>query len=368
MKTGRKIPWAALPGLLLILFGLIGLYRVPKISQYVYLPGKTEDAQVLAAAEEKWDGAFDAVSLHGTAEQTSLTAGSRSRGEVTLYEILGGYFEVYPRRFTAGRPLSRGDAGHAVIVLDEQLAFELFGAGDPLAREVRIGEARFEVVGVAAHMDRIGETGKYAAWIPLGAKDAPACGVMTISAVGGDGDSMRTVFESGASEAAGSGQTVFTGKERTRGTVMLRTVLFIVGFWLIIAWWRAARRLIRTWIGELREKSKSRYLRQMIGSVLIRALGILLLTALTVGAAAGLIVWMANLMQVFPEWVPESLVSGEAIAQRFRELTSAAARAVQFRTPELAEIRFWSGMIRWGIVLALLGCFHAARVAKRKAE
>ena len=83
----------------------------------------------------------------------------------------------------------------------------------------------------------------------------------------------------------------------------------------------------------------------------------LLLTAATLAAGAGLAVWAVQPMMIFPEWVPDSLVDPEALIRRFRELTAAAAVPLQFRTPEMAEIRFWSGMIRWGTVLSLLGGF-----------
>ena len=61
-------------------------------------------------------------------------------------------------------------------------------------------------------------------------------------------------------------------------------------------------------------------------------------------------------MLVFTEWVPEELVSFDSIADRFRELTKAAARTVSLSTPELAVVRFWGGLLQWGVILALLGC------------
>ena len=76
-------------------------------------------------------------------------------------------------------------------------------------------------------------------------------------------------------------------------------------------------------------------------------------------------IWATKPMTVFPEWVPENLVSPEAIAGRFRELTASAAAPVQFRTPELAEIRLWSGILRWGTVLALLGGILRRMVATK---
>ena len=164
MSEKRRWPWGAIPGLILILAGLIGLYGVPRLSQYAFLPGTGDYAEQMTRAEKKWGDAFAAVSLHGAAEKVSLTAGTKNREGITLYEVMGGYFENYPRAFAAGRPLARGDGKNRVMVLDQDLAFLLFGDADPIGQNVTLGEKRFEVVGVAAHRQRIGETGTYAAW------------------------------------------------------------------------------------------------------------------------------------------------------------------------------------------------------------
>ena len=355
MKKKRRISWLAIPGMILVLAGLIGLYSVPEVSQYAFLPAGGDYNELLARAEEKWADAFPAISLHGTAEEMTMKAGSSTRSEITLIEAAGGYFEVYPRPFAAGRPLSRGDGKNRVIVLDGELAFQLFGDRDPLGQTVSLEEKSYEVVGVAAHTRRIGETGTCTAWIPLGAEGAPSPRVMVLSTGGRTGSSLQTVFETGAGEVLGEGQAIFTGKERTRGTVILRFVGIILMIRLLAVWIR----WLRGWIGRrvegLREEMKRKYPGQMWAHILLESLGIMGLTGATVLAAAGLAVWASQLMLAFPEWVPETLTDPESIARRFRELTAAAAVPVQFRTPELAEIRFWSGMIRWGTVTALLG-------------
>ncbi len=354
--TGRKIlPWLALPGILLMLAAAGMLRSIPEICQYAFLPGKDLAGPRLAAAEESWTGSFSATALHGTAEGVTLSRGERSVGDVTLYEISGGYFEVYPRKFASGRPLSRGDGNRSVIVLDEALAFQLFGDRDPLEQEVGLGEARYRVVGVAEHRYRTGERGSFTAWVPLGAEKNPEPVLMVASAGGNSVAGLETVFENGARDAFGPGQAWFTGKERARGMILPRTVLIVLAVRLLVLWWRRMAGLFRRWTGEIREALKTRYPRQMPGMLGLRGAGMVLLTAVTLAAWAGLVIWAAEPMTVFPEWVPENLVSPEAIAGRFRELTAAAAAPVWFRTPELAEIRLWSGVLRWGTVLALLG-------------
>ncbi|MBQ9251722.1 MAG: ABC transporter permease [Clostridia bacterium] len=355
MSEKRRFPWLAVLGGLLMAAGLIGLSIGPKMFQYAFLPGEGDYGEKLAQVEERWAGAFAADALHGQTEEVSLTAGEKSQGEITLYQTLGGYFEVYPRAFSAGRPLARGDAGERVMVLDGELAFLLFRDQDPLGQRVSLGQKEYEVVGVAAASQGVGKTGSYAAWIPLGLKDAPTPEILVASAAGGADAGMETVFANGAREAFGPGQVISLQKERTRGTVLLRVILIVLGCWLLGRWIRFLRQRLAGEMNALRAELKNKYPRQVWGKLLGRSLAALALAGITIAAGAGLVVWGAGLLNIFPEWVPEVLVDPEAIAQRFRELTAAAAAPVQFRTAELAEIRFWSGMLRWGLVITLLG-------------
>lgn len=110
-----------LPGALLILWGAIMPERIPDVIQYVFLPGAEEKTpagsgagkesnpwlQNLTETEKEWENAFPADSLHGTAEGVSLKTGIVTADQVTVTETLGEYFSVYPRAFTAGRPLAR---------------------------------------------------------------------------------------------------------------------------------------------------------------------------------------------------------------------------------------------------------------------
>ena len=355
MSKKKRFPWLTALGVLLTLIGLAGLYSGQEISQYVFLPGEADYEKLLDQATQKWAGAFETVSLHGVAEQVSLTSERTSQGEITVYETAGGYFEIYPRAFSAGSPITRGCAGQRVIVLDGALAFRLFGDRDPLDQTGTLGEKKYQVIGVAAHARGTGETGEYAAWIPLGVEGAPACSSMVLSAGGKAGGSLHTVFQTTAKEVFGKGQAFFLSKERTRGTILLRAVLVLLGIRALAAWIGVLRRRIRGIIAEIRKKLETSYPRQMAGTLIGRGLEGLALTALTVGAAALLTVWAAEPLMIVPEWVPEVFVDPESILQRFRELTAAAAAPVQFRTPEMAEIRLWSGVVRWGTVTALLG-------------
>lgn len=367
MSGKRKFPWIAVLGLLLAAAGLWGLYSGPDISQYVFLPGAENLADTLAKAEEQGVGIFPALSLHGVAEKASLSAGSRSQGEITLYEVAGSYAEVYPRRFLTGRPVTRGDAGRRVIVLDEKLAFVLFGDQDPLGQTVTLGETKLEVIGVAASRRSLGETGSFAAWIPMEAPGAPGASILVFSAAGTMGDAEKTLFENTAQEHFGAGQTIILGKERGRATVLLRMVIWMLIIRLLAEWVRWNKRRTARSVQTLRQEVRTRYPRQMLGMMVGHGAGIALIWAALIAAGAGLAVWIGQMMMAFPEWVPEVLTDPASILQRFRELTSAAAAPVQLRTPELAEIRFWGGLVRWGTVLTLLGCILWRVGARRNA-
>ena len=355
MSKKRKIPWLILLGAALLAAGLVGLYRTPMKLQYVFQPGAAGWEECLEQAEKKLAEAFPALSLHGSAGQVSLTAGSRTQGEVTLWEVAGGYQEVYPRDFKAGRPLSRGDRGQPLLVLGEDLAFRLFGDRDPLEQLVQLNEKEYMVVGVARRQRSVEDTDLYAAWIPMGVAGAPEVAVMTLSTVSAGGADILTLFRNGAKEALGEGQAYSLSQERTRALTLPWVVLMLLAIRLLAALFRLDAQWIRKSWKALRAQAQTRYLYQMAGSILGRMAGIILPTVALVGAAAGLAIWAGRWMTAFPEWVPEVLVDPAAIARRFWELISASAKTVQYRTPEVAAIRFWGGLARWGTVLALVG-------------
>ena len=75
-------------------------------------------------------------------------------------------------------------------------------------------------------------------------------------------------------------------------------------------------------------------------------------------------------MYVFTEWIPDVLVELSSITERFWQLTSAAAAPIAIRTKEYAEVRFWSGLVRWGAIFALTGALGDGplRAARERQE
>ena len=350
-------------GLLLIVAGVTGLLSGPEASQYAAYPPEGDLLQPLAKMETAWEEMARPVSIHETTGGVSLTAGEKSQGDVNLYQVGGSFFQVYPRAFVSGRPLARGDSGKQVIVLDEQLAFLLFGDQEVPGKTVRIGETAYTVVGVAAHRRRIGEMSAYTAWIPVNTQNAPKAEVAVLTLGGRSADAERTLFEASASEALGNGQAVELTRERIRGCIILLFALVSLCIYWMTRWGRSLKRTCRTWYDRTREDLKAHYPRQILGRILLRCLGAVLLWGMLIGVAALLVIGAARLMMVFPEWVPEELVSASAIGKRFWDLTGMAASPVRFQTPEMAEIRFWSGLIRWGTVSFLIGAWLGGKRA-----
>ncbi len=356
----------ALAGLLLMIAGTVGLFCGPDASQYAFAPSEEDALSRLTDLEKRWDGTFPAVSLHGLSSGVSVSAGEKSQGAVCLYQVEGNFFQTYPRTFLAGRPLARGDHAKKVMVVDEKLAFLLFGDQDPLGKTIRVQENDFRVVGVAAYSRRIGETGDYTAWIPMGCEKAPPMEIQMVTAGGKASDGERTVFKTTAAELFGSGDAIDLYKEKIRGSIVLLFLLAVIGLRLMAKWMRALKKLCRKWFDQIREKLKLRYPRQMLGTIFGKSLGAAFLWAVFLGISVLMVMAVAELMMVFPEWVPEQLLSASAVGRRFWELTGISARPIHWQTPELAEIRFWSGLVRWGVLAFLAGTCRIGKYSSPK--
>ena len=363
MKRGFRFSWILLAGVLLIGAGLLGLLSEPDLVQYAFLPGEKAASDRIAQLEtirEELADSFPLITLHGQKNGVTLTSGSLSQNDVCLYLTGPSWNEVYPRRMVSGRPVSRVEAQRAekVIVLDEATAFRFFGDTDAVGKTVMLGDTRLEVIGVAAHGRRIGETGAQAAWVPLGV--AGDCDLMVLSAAAPRDSTWLTLWQNKAAEVFGPGTMISLYKEKTAAWMLLR---FLVLFFALIAlkrWISWLAGWIRRAAGSIREESRRRYALRLVPFALGRLLPAAALLALTVGAGYALAVFAIEPVRIFPEWVPESLGNFSAWGSRFWDLTSAAAAPVAMKTPETAEIGFFAGLIRWGSVCCLLGAVAPA--------
>ena len=95
---------------------------------------------------------------------------NRTVGDVTIRGITAPYQEVQDYRIASGRPLADSDEEQrrAVVVLGSEVADKLFETVSPIGQEVRLGGARFEIIGVMGTKGRIlGQSFDAFALVPL---------------------------------------------------------------------------------------------------------------------------------------------------------------------------------------------------------
>ena len=355
-----KIHWLTVLGCLAVIAALIGLETVPDRLQYAFL---TEDKQsaVLEKTEETIKELADpehTVTVHALRNDVSLSAERGGSEKAALYMVGMRWNEVYPRQMITGEPINNEQVrnGTRAIVLDEKLAFRLLGDREYIGSRVSVAGNEYEVTGIAKHSHGLGDLNDYMAWIPMGTEEAAGSDLYVLSTAAGLSGAFRTVFGNAAEAKIGAGELYSTAKEKMGSRVILRLLLLVIGVRLLLLWVRRLRKLGSRWLAEYRERLKVTYARKLTGFLLARVLVLLLCLAAAVGAGWVLAKLLTDPMLVFTEWVPEELVSFDSIADRFRELTKAAARTVSLSTPELAVVRFWGGLLQWGVILALLGC------------
>ena len=372
MKRRFRVSFLLLAGILLLGFGLAGLFNAPGLMQYAFLPSAEEETGMPEKFEEVLKNntdAFPRLTLHGQKPGVTLTAGSKSRNDIFLYAAGQMWNEVYPRQIVNGRPLTGLDAeqGAAVIVIDKDTAFILFGDDDPVGRTVKIEEEEYEVVGVAAHSRRIGETGESAAWVPLGT--VTGCELMVLSTPASTTDTFA-MFRTRAEESFGQGTAISLAKGKTFALLPLLLVFLVAAVWVLKRWTRWYSAFARTQFEKVRAESRRRYALGLIPYAVGKLLPVALLAAATVAACYGVAVATISPARVFPEWIPESLGNFTSWISRFWDLTGAAAKPVSLQTPEQAEIAFYGGLVRWGTLLVVLAAAKGAlsRLWQKKTE
>ena len=399
MKRKSRFSFLLLAGVLLLAAGLIGLSTVPDLMQYAFLPentGSTADSsytstipsddmdytsddsdasqysggQTGAKANEKstpllerydeivypaMGELFSRLTLHGikSGVTVSLENGTNVPG-VTLYAVGPIWNEVYTPKIIKGRPIDRIDAEKKakVIVLDEKTAFKLFIDKDPIGGTVQTDNGiELEVVGVAQHSRRIGETGEYAAWVPLDLLTDSELMVLTAHSTSMN---MFAMFRTQAQSYYTGGTAISLTKEKNRAILPLLLVFAVVAFWLLKRWMGWLTGYCRIQIEKVKAESKRRYLMKLLPYAAGQLLPMLLLIAVTVAAWFALAVVVISPIRIFPEWLPETLGEYTSWIERFWTLVGTSAQPVTMKTPELTEVQFWSNLILWGTILIVL--------------
>ena len=360
MKRAYIHPLTA-AGLIIVVFAAAALAFTPALYQFAFLPAGNLRECVESAGrlgEAMGDEAL-VTTLHGVKTDSSVSgADGAGTDDVTLYLCADRYNEVYPRRVVSGELLSPFalKQGGDCAVIDEGLAFLLFGDSDPLNGTVSVEGKEFRVTGVAKHSRLPGEKNRYAAWVPMLSLEETECDILVSSMASKLSSPLLTRFENAAREVFTDQGTAFSlHKERMRAGMALRFVALCLSVRLMMMWVKRLKAIASALREQIRLRLKVRYLRESIPFVAVRALACLALTALTLGAAYGLLVFFLEPATVFVEWVPDKLVSFASIAERFWELTSQAGKPVSFVTAELARVRLLSSLLHFGAVCALTG-------------
>lgn len=322
----------------------------------------------LAASWEKAAGdalgevvSATAISARDYGFSLSSDAGSMT---LTLAAVGPGYFDVYPRYLVAGRlpTADELERGERVAVLDEPAAFKLFPTSDPLEGRVRIGEAWYDVVGVARWSRDVGRYEQHQAYIPFAcaARDDLPMEVVEVCARPLPRSGASRVFEESANTWLPGGTFVDTAKESMRASIAARAVAVALAVYALLYLARMLTRRAGALISDVRGRLRTTYMRDMLPWLLPRAALQALCAALLIAAFYGVLTVAIEPMYVFTEWIPDVLVELSSITERFWQLTSAAAKPVRVYTEAYARIRFWAGVLRWGLIALFTGALVMA--------
>ena len=356
--------WALLVvGAVMMLISLGNLLAARELLQYAVVPRGEMDAavsQLLTVKREVADTLADctsALAVGGVTEKASVSAGSVNQ-TCAVYAVGEGWFEADPVFLTAGRRLTETELklGDKVAMVDEQLAFQLFGSELPEDAKATIDGVEYAVVGAYRHRRSVGEAARYSAYVPLLSANQNARDELLFIAVPVANTGARTMFESTMrANWEQDGCFISIGKEALRQRMIVRMLLLVFGLSVIF---RLMRRMngaaARSWT-RFQERLRWNYFRTAAPS-LMAFLGICLIGY---GALLALLYALAAFsiqpLYTFTEWVPENVVEWSSLKAVFWSLAGDSARLVRVGTRELRIVEFWGKILRWGTLGALYG-------------
>ena len=356
--------WALLVvGAVMMLISLGNLLAARELLQYAVVPRGEMDAavsQLLTVKREVADTLADctsALAVGGVTEKASVSAGGVNQ-TCAVYAVGEGWFEADPVFLTAGRRLAETELklGDKVAMVDEQLAFQLFGSELPEDAKATIDGVEYAVVGAYRHRRSVGEAAQYSAYVPLLSANQNARDELLFIAVPVANTGARTMFESTMrANWEQDGSFISIGKEALRQRMIVRMLLLVFGLSVIF---RLMRRMngaaTRSWT-RFQERLRWNYFRTAAPS-LMAFLGICLIGY---GALLALLYALAAFsiqpLYTFTEWVPENVVEWSSLKAVFWSLAGDSAKLVRVGTRELRIVEFWGKILRWGTLGALYG-------------
>ncbi len=375
-KTGMLL---FIAGVLMLGFSLLKLWVVPgrleyavcapelRIAEYTAADGSLQTRTdtglkpFLEAREKAMEQLGDAVqqmACAGLKTDVAFSAGAEKSASGALHAVDLCWQELCPREMISGRWMDNREleAGKALAVLDEDLAFALFGSEDALGREVEIAGEAYSIIGVAAHDRSAGEPEQFGAYISLRAADAQGLQLDTLTmyalptAAAGLDQSFVSVME----PLWGEGSFYNLKKQVMGATILPRLMVFAFGMALVLRLLKGLRWMGKRFMEQLLEMNRHMYLGRLLPRAIWRFGLLAICAAVLLLLTYALFSFAIAPVYTFTEWVPESLVEWSAIRAVFWNLAERAACPVVVQTPSAVRIALWGGFVRWGTILVLL--------------
>lgn len=365
-RKRRGVLLAAL-GAMLMICGAFVLHGAGDGLQYILpAPAATKEGgeltELYKAGQEQLEAMADslkAAAIGARAQGMNVSSGESRSVETTLYAVGAGYFDVVHETLTGGRLISETDVKRAdrVIVIDESAALTLFVGDDPLGKEVTLEGVKYEVAGVIRGGRRLGETDEHVSYIPITTAGDQALGMQTVELLARGSDSIASaiLMEDTLSAWKPGGSFYSLGKLAMGAAMPLRWLALIVGGMILLS--LLARLNAHTWgrCCYYADQLKTRYARDMFPAMAGNALLCMLGYASLLGAAFALASFAIQPLYVFTEWVPEVVVELSSLTSRFWSLNHQNAAAVRCVSRGLCQVELGQGLLRWGLMAALLG-------------
>ncbi len=364
-KKRRTVPILLIVlGLLLAIPSIILLSKTDERLEYA-LPAPDGDASeaikaMLTARESLAETLADcanAVTGGAVCEENSVSSGDKSI-TATIYGAGEGWFEVYPVFLQSGRNISETELkqGDKVVLLDVTAAFQLFGDDLNEDSKVEIGANTYQVVGTFRHSRSVGESGEYAAVLPLNAAMSETWTTLMISANPIPESGARTLFTSSVKNAWRSDGSVYSlEKEAMRRLILPRMLVLVFGMSAIFALIRRMNAIAANRIDLYRNAIRWNYFGKTVWK-LLALIGICVLGyGIILALLSVLMTFSIRPLYVFTEWVPDNFVAWSSLKKVFWSLIGDHAKLIRTGTPSMRKIEFEGGMVRWGTICVLTG-------------
>ncbi len=375
----RRGKWLFVLGLALLLFSMYAINRVPEYTQYIFKsPVEKEPAEDGAASElrlclDRWNESAD--DLGGTGAfmsvnygySLSANVGTGDNGKLTGVD--SGYMKLYPKYLLEGRWFMDSELanGANVAVLDSELAFKLFPSSEATRGSIMIGSVEYSVIGVVRHRRSAGDMDEYGAYAPISslADIRHQSDYVILTADSGGMAGVTRSMNDISAKVSPDGDIYDLSKESMRRTMPARVLTILFALYILRSVMRLLNGRFAARIRTAREDMKSKYLSDILPGMILSGLAFIALYASLAGAAYATLMLSIRPLYVFTEWVPEIAVEWSSYAKRISDLLIQNAQPDTLITPEIAALRAYGGLLRWGAICILCACILGRKPVRK---